>query len=182
MEDEKIIDLYFARSESAVAETREKYGAFLESVAWRILRSRQDTEEVVNDTYLGAWNAMPPNRPTGLRFFLAKITRNLSFTRLEYRNAGKRSALLVELDECLPDPRGSAEAAWEVRELARVLNRYLAKLDAERCALFLGRYFYNMTIPELAGKYGLTQRRVKYSLSKMRSGLREMLEKEGLPL
>ena len=106
MEDADIIALYVARSEQAIAETSSKYGSYLNSVAYNILRESSDTEEVVEDTYMAAWNAMPPERPKKLKHFLSRITRNLSFKRLEYNSAAKRSAsttvVLEELEECIP--------------------------------------------------------------------------------
>ena len=113
MEDSGIIDLFFRRSENAISETAAKYGNYLSSIAWRILNNREDSEEVVEDTYLKTWNAVPPTRPRVLKHFLSRITRNLCLDRLEYYAAEKRSAetvaLLDELEACLPDPRGSAE-------------------------------------------------------------------------
>lgn len=104
MEDQEIIQLYFCRSEDAIAQTQLKYGAFLTTVAYHILHSHEDTEEILNDTYLGAWNAIPPTKPACLRHFLSRITRNIAFDRFDYRNADKRSALETELDECIPAP------------------------------------------------------------------------------
>lgn len=109
MEDLKIINLFYERSELAIKETSGKYGAYLKQVAYNILRDLCDTEEVVNDTYMGAWKAIPPTRPSNLKHFLSRITRNLSFDRLDYRTAGKRQALFVELDECIPDEQNNVE-------------------------------------------------------------------------
>lgn len=103
MEDTEIITMYFERRESAIQETENKYGVYLNAVAYNILRSLDDTEEVVDDTYMAAWNTMPPTRPENLKHFLSRITRNLSFNKLDYKNAAKRHALFVELDECIPD-------------------------------------------------------------------------------
>ena len=109
MDDTKIIDLYFCRNESAITETARKYGGYLNQIAYNILRCREDTEEIVEDTYLAAWNSIPPTKPLVLKHFLSRITRNLSFTRLDYLTAGKRgyhmTTLLSELDECIPDHR-----------------------------------------------------------------------------
>ncbi|MDE6128876.1 MAG: hypothetical protein K2G16_06760, partial [Lachnospiraceae bacterium] len=102
MEDSEIIELYFARSEMAIWKTDKKYGDYLHQVAYHILRSLCDTEEIINDTYMGAWKAIPPTKPDSLKHFLSRITRNLSFDRLDYLNAGKRHALFVEMDECIP--------------------------------------------------------------------------------
>ena len=103
MEDFQIINLYLKRSEKAIEESKIKYGGYLNQIAYNILRDSRDTEEVVMDTFLGAWNAIPPTKPNSLKHYLSRIARNLSYNRLEYNLAGKRNALLVELDECIPD-------------------------------------------------------------------------------
>lgn len=184
MDDTQIIDLYFGRSESAIAETAAKYGAYLNQVAYNILRCREDTEEIVEDTYLSAWNAIPPTRPLVLKHFLSRITRNLSFTRLDYitakRRNGHMAVLLSELDECIPDYRSETEAVWETKQIASSLNRFLDTLTTEDCRIFLCRYYYNMTLSEVAEKYGLPQRNVKYRLSVMRKRLRKHLDREGI--
>ena len=120
MEDSKIIDLYFAGSDQAIEETSIKYGGYLNQIAYNILRDSSDTEEIVNDTYLGAWNAIPPTRPNSLKHYLSRITRNLSFNRLDYKLAGKRSAVLIELDECIPDKYSEVEIVLEAKEIGRL--------------------------------------------------------------
>ena len=184
MEDSGIIDLYFRRSESAISETASKYGNYLSSIAYRLLNSREDTEEVVEDTYLKTWNAIPPTRPKILKHFLSRITRNLSLDRLEYYAASKRSAesvpLLEELEACLPDPHGSAEKALEEKQLTELLNRFLAEQDPlTRCA-FLSRYYYAHTLKEVAAQVGLPEGKVRYLLTKARTDLRARLEREGI--
>ncbi len=128
MEDTEIIALYLERSEAAIRETDRKYKALLYWLSYRILRDGCDAEEVVDDTYLGAWNAIPPTVPDSLKHFLSRIARNLSLDRLDYRLAGKRRAQFVELDECIPDPRRSVEKVWEAKELGELLNRFLGTL------------------------------------------------------
>ena len=180
MEDIEIVKLYFERSEMAVQETEKKYSAFLHQVAYNILRSLCDTEEIVNDTYMGAWNAIPPTKPNSLKHFLSRITRNLSFDRLDYLHAQKRNALFVELDECIPDQQNDTERLWEAKEIGRVLNCFLQTLDDQTCAVFLARYYYAYSIKEIASQYALSVRRIKYLLSRTRDQLRIMLEKEGV--
>lgn len=184
MDDTQIIDLYFSRCESAIEETARKYGCYLNQIAYNILRCREDTEEIVEDTYLAAWNAIPPARPQVLKHFLSRITRNLSFTRLDYLTAGKRDrhmvTLLSELDDCIPDRRGGVEEAWEAKQLGQSLNRFLETLERTDCRIFLCRYYYNLSIPEIGEKYDLTERRVKYRLSVLRKQLRRHLNKEGV--
>lgn len=180
MKDAEIIALYLEKSESAIRETDNKYNAFLNRLVYNILRDALDTEEIIDDTYMGAWNAIPPTIPNSLKHFLSRIARNLSFDRLDYRLAGKRNALFVELDECIPDRQQNVEKIWEAKEIGNLLNCYLGTLDWKDCAVFLGRYFYSYSISELAAQYSLTQRQVKYILSKARNGLRVYLEKEGV--
>lgn len=182
MEDAGIVELYFARSEEAIRETEGKYGPFLKKLAYNILRSRRDVEEVVNDTYLGAWNAIPPTRPQCLKHFLSRIARNLSLDRLDYLTAGKRRGLLEELSECIPAPGPTVEEAWEAKEVGESLNRFLAGLDEEAREVFVGRYYYACALEELAGRTGLSRRRIKYLLGKTRKALRIHLEREGVRL
>ena len=184
MDDTHIIDLYFQRNESAIYETAAKYGAYLNQISYNILRSREDTEEIVEDTYFAAWNAIPPTRPLVLKHFLSRITRNLSFTRLDYLTAKRRSShmsvLLSELEECIPDERQDPENLLNSRETAKVINSFLGTLTREECKMFLCRYYYNLTIPEIAEKYRLKPRTVKYRLGLMRQSLKKHLEKEGI--
>ena len=183
MTDTQIIELYFQRRESAIECTDQKYGSYLNQVAFNILRCREDTEEVVEDTYLAAWNTIPPTVPDVLKHFLSRIARNLAFTRLDYLTAKRRSnhldILLSELEDCLPDHRGSAEDVFEAKELGVCLNRFLETLDQDDCRIFLNRYYYGLTITEIAVKFNIPQRRVKYRLSCLRSNLRSHLNKEG---
>ena len=184
MEDSGIIDLYFRRAESAIAETANKYGAYLHSIARRILGSPEDAEEVVEDTYLRTWNAIPPTRPKVLKHFLTRITRNLSFDRLEYYSAAKRDAgtvaLLDELEDCLPAPGSSPEQAVEEKELTELLNRFLSELEPTECCVFLSRYYYAHTVKEVAAEYNLPEGRVKYLLTKARTTLKTRLTEEGI--
>ena len=176
MEDLQIIELFFQRSEEAVSQTDRKYGRFLRSVAGRILSIPEDSEEVVNDTYLVAWNKIPPEVPKALKYYLSRITRNLALSRFDYGNAQKRSAFaevaISELEECIPDPAAQ-------RELTKTLNRFLSGLSRLDCALFVGRYFYNRTAAELGRKYDMREYQVKYRLKKLRAELKRFLEKEG---
>ncbi len=184
MEDTEIIDLYFQRQEAAISETSKKYGAYLNQVAYNILRSREDTEEILTDTYLAAWNTIPPQHPRVLRHYLSRITRNLSFDRMDYRMAEKRNsnmaAVLSELEECVPDRKNDLESIMETKEIGAVINRFLAELSKADCALFLNRYYYGMPIAVLEKSHGLTEGMVKYRLSSLRKKLRRCLEREGI--
>ena len=177
MDDSGIIELYFRRAETAIEETARKYGTYLNSVAYRILNSREDAEEIVGDTYLKTWNAIPPTRPRVLKHFLTRITRNLSFDRVEYYTT---VALLEELEACLPDPRGSAEQAVEEKEVTAILNRFLGELDELSCCVFLSRYYYAHTLKEVAAQYDLPEGKVRYLLTKTRERLKRQLTEEGI--
>lgn len=184
MEDQQIIGLYFARSESAIDETAKKYGAYLNTVVGNILRCPEDTEEIVSDVYLAAWNSMPPTWPNVLKHYLSRIARNLSFRRYAYLTADKRSnyteVMLSELEECIPDGRSDPAEVVEARALGRCINGFLASLSREDCGLFVSRYFYAQTLEELAKKYGSSPRKIKYHLEKLRFRLRTYLQKEGM--
>lgn len=186
MDDTQIIALYFSRSESAIMETAKKYGAYLNQIAYNILRCREDTEEIVEDTYFAAWNAIPPSRPAVLKHFLSRITRNLSFDRLDYNIAKRRNPhmhiLLSELDACIPDRKSSMEEIWEAKEIGNALNRFLETLDSTDCRIFLCRYFYNLSVSEISEKYHIPHRKVKYRLSRTRDSLHKFLDKEGIPV
>ena len=186
MDDTKIIKLYFQRSESAIAETARKFGAYLNQIAYNILRCREDTEEIVSDTYIAAWNSIPPTVPASLKHYLSRITRNLSFDRMDYLTAGRRNAhmniLLSELEDCLPDPQSSPEQQWEAKEIGQSLNRFLGSLGPEDCRIFLSRYFYGQTIRELTEACGISESKLKYRLACLRRKLRNQLEKEGIAL
>lgn len=182
MKDSEIVALYLERQETAILETETKYGKYLSTVVWRILRDESDTEEIVNDVYMRAWKAIPPTIPENLKLFLARIARNLSFDRMSYRTAGKRNAIQVELDESVPAAESGPEEAWEAREIGEVLNRFLGELDRKTCAVFVARYYYAFSITELAKRYGLSERQAKYLLQKTRGKLKEYLEKAGVTL
>lgn len=184
MEDTQIVALFFSRSEEAIAETSKKYGSYLKTIACNILPSSEDAEEIINDVYLAAWESIPPKRPPVLKYYLSRIARNLCFKRIEYLTAGKRGGnadiLLSELEECIPDTCKDMEEILEAKEMGRLLNRFLGTLDSGDRKLFLSRYYYAMTAPELAEKYGCSIRQVKYRLGKMRKELKHTLQKGGL--
>ncbi len=182
MEDSRIIELYWKREEHAILETSRRYGAYCFAVADHILSNVQDSEECVNDTWLRAWNSMPPQRPNQLRLFLAKITRNLSFDKFKARSAGKRGSgetavALDELEECLPSS-SSVEAEIAAKELEDCVNRFLHALPERECNVFLRRYFYVESAAEIAEAYGLKESNVWMILSRTRKKLRSFLEKE----
>ena len=183
MEDGQIIELYWNRDQRAIGETDGKYGRLLHSIAWNLLRSREDSEECVNDTYLRAWEAIPPARPGAFRTWLGQITRNLSLDRWKRRRAEKRGGgaevLLGELEDCLPASLGP-ERAVEDGELAELLSAFLRGLSREGRAMFLRRYWYGESVAEVAVALGCGEGKVKSSLFRSRKALREYLEKEGI--
>lgn len=185
MEDEEIIGLYFARIERAIEETRTKYGRMCRSIAYGILKSLEDAEECESDTYLRAWDTMPPTRPAVLPAYLGKLTRNLSLDRYDYLHAEKRGGgeipvLLDELAECVPDSGGLD--ALDDTALKDALNGFLEALPPEGRKIFLRRYWFGDSVAEIARRYGFTASKVKMSLLRSRQRLESALEKEGISL
>ena len=183
MDDGSIVDLYLARDETAIAQTSGKYGAALRTLANRILCDEPASEECENDTYLEAWNRIPPHEPRDYFFpFIGRITRHLAIDRCRRRDAQKRSALLCELTAelalCLP-AKENVEAEVNASELAAVIRRFLAGCTDEQRGIFLRRYWYFDTIPAVAARFGFTQSKVKVTLHRLRERLRAVLEEEG---
>lgn len=183
MEDTKIIDLYFARDEQALAETSKKYGRYCFSLANAILNNAEDSEETVSDTYWKTWAAIPPTRPACFRMFLAKITRNLAFTRRRSADAQKRGgsemdAVLDELNECISAP-GSVEDGLNLKELQRTIIRFLDTVSINDQNIFLRRYFFVEETEVIAQRYGLRNTAVRKSLSRTRQKLKVYLIREG---
>ena len=183
MEDSKIVELYWQKNEKAIKETNTKYGAYCYTIADNILHNREDSEECVNDTWLKAWNAMPPQKPTKLQMFLAKITRNLSFNRFNARSAEKRGGgeivlVLDELAECLAS-ESDVVSEYEVRELGRCIQKFVRALPERDCNVFVRRYFFTEPVAQIAKKYGLTENNVMVILSRIRTKLKNYLIKEG---
>ena len=173
MDDKQILDLYWERSEVAISETSKKYGKYCRYIAFNILHNDEDSEECVNDTYLRAWNSIPPNRPSVLKTFLGKITRNLSLDRYELlnakkRNGGQMSLIFDEIQECIPS-LDSTENIVEEIALTDILNRFLSSLSLEQRKIFMRRYWYLSPIKE-----------IKMSLFRSRNELKKLLEKEGI--
>lgn len=186
MEDGQIVQLYWERSEDAIAETAEKYGAYCHSISYGILRNNQDAEECVTDTYLRAWNAIPPQRPVRLPAFLGKITRNLSLDRYRRRSAkmrgfGQVTVALDELEWSVPDPN-DLEKITEQAALTASLERFLQCLPQDKRQAFLLRYWYFRSIQEIAGSLHMTESKVTSLLHRTRKELKAHLEKEGICL
>ena len=186
MRDTEILDLYFKRSEQAIVETQQAYGNYCYSIAWNILHVKEDSEECVNDTWMRAWNAIPPSRPNHLSLFLGTITRNLSFDRWKQKNALKRGngemeAALDELAECIPD-QNRTEDIVEEKELQRQLNQFLGTLKEKERVIFLRRYWYAEEYNEIAKHCGIKLNTVKTTLFRVRGKLKAYLEQEGVVL
>lgn len=183
MEDTGIIALYWQRDERAIAETDTKYGSLCRRIAMNILRCFSDSEECVSDTYLRAWDTMPPQRPESLRAYLGRIVRNLSISRYRALHAQKRYAgaevLLSELGECVSAPESVSHRA-EAGELTELIERWLGTLGGEDRALFLRRYWYGDAVGELAGELGVRPNALTKRLTRLREGLRRYLESEGV--
>lgn len=183
MEDERIVDLYWARSESAISETETKYGHYLHKIAMNILNNQEDTQESVNDTYLAAWNSMPDNRPSILQAYLAKLTRRISIDRFRYKTREKRGASqyaisLSELEECL-SAGNTTEEHVEAGLLSESIAAYLESLPSKTRRAFLGRYYYLDSMKEVAAYCGMTEAACKSLLHRTRLGLKTHLQKEG---
>lgn len=184
MEDAQIVDLYWERNEYALIKTSEKYGKLCFSVAFNILNNHEDSEECVNDTYLEAWEAMPPHRPNFLSAFLAKITRNNAIIRIRFLNRKKRKSiqtdiLLSELDECLPSDK-SAEDKFDETYVAEIISKYLYSVSQNKAAIFVFRYFFCYSIEDLSAKTGYSQNKITSMLFRMRNELKNQLEKGGI--
>ena len=184
MEGEAILELYFARDEAALAETNRKYGSYCFTVANAVLDCREDAEETVSDTLLRTWDAIPPQRPKYLRLFLAKIARNLAFTRWRKKNARRRGGgetelALEELAGCIPGGE-RADDRLNARELAATIRRFLNTLPERDQDIFLRRYFFLEESAVIAARYGMTESKVKMQLSRTRAKLRAHLEGEGI--
>lgn len=184
MNDQDIIALYWQREEQAIRATGEKYGAYCHRISYNILCSHPDAEECVNDTWMKAWNTMPPQRPDRLAAFLGRIVRNLSLNRYKQNHAQKRGGgqmelALSELEECIPDAMG-IEQILEGRLLNRLLDQFLASQPEQKRNIFIRRYWYLSSIREIAGNYGISQSKVTSMLHRMRLELKGILEKEGI--
>lgn len=186
MEDNQILELYWKRQETAITRTAEKYGRFCQAISYNILHNREDAEECVNDTWLNAWNSMPPHYPNRLSAYLGKLTRNLSINRFrsygaEKRGGGQAALALSELADCVP-AAGGVEEAVEEMVLVDAIEMFLYGLAEQKRNIFIRRYWYLTPVKELARIYGMSEGRVTSMLFRMRRELRGQLEKEGIVL
>ena len=182
MDDSKIIELFFDRNEDAIKHTDDAYGRRLFHLADNIVHNDQDAEESVNDTYMKAWDTIPPQRPEHFFAYIAKICRNFALKRIDWQKAKKRNAEVVtltqEMENCIPDTYRDMEA--DERELGRILDAFLRTLTPENQMVFLRRYWYVDTIAEIAVRYGISESAVQMRLNRTRSKLAMYLAKEGI--
>ena len=186
MEDEQIIQLYFRRSEDAIAETAVKYGYYCRNISYGILRNMEDAEECETDTYLRVWNSIPPERPRYFSAYLGKIVRNLSLSRYrrttaKFRGGSQLRLAYEELEQCIPS-RCSVEDAVEETILVHALEAFLHHLPQEKRRVFLLRYWYFRSIAEICDQLQLSEPKVRSMLFRMRKDLKTYLEKEGITL
>lgn len=184
MEDQHIVELYWARDEEAIRHTADRYGQYCYAIAYNILSVREDSEECVNDTYLDAWNSMPPHRPNVLSAFLGKITRRIAIdrwrvSRAQKRGGGEMALALDELSECVA-AQSDVTREVETLEVAAGVQRFLGTLSDTERRIFVRRYWHMEPIADLAERFGFGQSRVKSMLHRTRAKLRRYLEEEGL--
>ncbi len=183
MEDAKIVELYWARSQRAISETASKYGNYCTSIAKNILGNYEDAEECVNDTYMKTWNSLPPHRPQMLSTFLGKITRNLSFNQYKMKHADKRGGyeipiILDELSECVSG-HDDVEKMIEYKAIVGEINAFLRELSREKRNIFIYRYWYSISVTDIAQICGMKENTVSMILSRTRKKLREYLTERG---
>ena len=181
MNDQEIIALYWAKEERAISATAEKYGGYCHTIAYNILYDHFEAEECVNDTYLGAWNSIPPQRPNRLAAFLGKITRNLALNRYKRNHAAKRGGeqveiALSELENCIPDVKGVEQVAEEAL-LVSVINRFLVAKAKTKRNIFILRYWFLYSIRDIADMYGEREKKKKALWIRMRNELKKLIVK-----
>ena len=183
MEDKEIVELYWARSENAIAETDKKYGRYCHYIAYQILSDNSDAEEIVNDTYLKTWNTVPPNYPDPLKAYVGMISNQLALNRYEEKTAEKRGGgrmplIYHELDECIADENETEDLA-ESLVLRDLLNRFIWSLPKKTRNIFVRRYWYASSLTEIAEDYGMKENAVAMLMFRTRQKLKDFLEKEG---
>lgn len=184
LSDDAIIELYWKREEKAIKETDVKYGRYLFTVAYNIVHDRLDCEECLNDTYLGTWNSIPPARPSVFNVFLSRITRNLAVDRYKMSTALKRvptelTLSMEDLEDCVPDGALSMEEAYALSALKEIMKRFIATLDEREEFIFVCRYYYADRISLIAKMLQISEKTVSRELSRMKSALKEQLQKGG---
>ncbi len=184
MEDSQIVTLYWERNEQAIQATATKYGRYCYTIAYNILFNKEDADESVNDTYMSAWERIPPHRPSVLSTFLGKITRRISLNKWRYKTTAKRGGgevvlAINELDECIPSGQ-SVEQTVELKELSKAINRFLGSLPEVERDLFVSRYWFLASINEISKQFQFSESKTKSMLFRSREKLRKLLLEEGL--
>lgn len=183
LQDDDIIQLYWERDETAITATDDKYGRYLYTIAYNILHDKMDCEECLNDTYLGTWNRIPPERPNVFQVFLSRITRNIAVDKYRKKTAGKRiptemTVCLNELDDCIP-AIDTLEQQYYSGEIANIINNYLKTLSQRALTIFICRYYFSDSIASIAAMFNVNQSTIFRTLTKIREGLKERLKQEG---
>ena len=178
IDDEKIIDLFFERSEQGIRELDNKYGAVCHNLSYNIVNNRQDAEECVNDAYLGAWNAIPPVHPNPLLSYIVKIVRNISLKIYWRKESAKRNSTYTiamgEIETCIADPN-TVETEIEARELARIIEAFLDTLTVKERVIFMRRYAYADTYADIAKRVGISEKNVSVRLTLIRQKMKQYL-------
>ena len=185
LDDKKIIELFFMRSEHAIIELSQKYGSVFKKVAFNILNNKEDTEECLNDAYLGTWKTIPPQKPNSLLSYVCQIVRNLAIKKYHRNTAAKRNSIydiaLDELENCFPSS-DSVEEEFNAVETAQIIDRFLATLDKENGIMFVRRYWYADSVDDLAKLFKTSNHNISVHLSRTREKLKKYLIKEGVTL
>lgn len=185
MDDKRIIDLLWLRDEAGLEATKQKYGRLCYSVAYNILGDTRDSEEAVNDTYLGVWNSIPPHRPDILSSFIIRITRNVSLKLFRRKTAEKRRSnvgeSIEELGECIPDT-ANVDSVLEAKELSVYIDRFLRELKESDRIVFLRRYWFCDSIADIAKRFGASEGKIKMQLCRTRQRLQKYLSEEGVSI
>lgn len=181
MDDKEIIELLYNNDEPGMKALSEKFSRLIAQICRGMLHSKEDAEEITNDTLLAVWDAIPPERPENLTGFVCKIARRLAVSRVRYNTAAMRNYdLITELDECLPDERGSVEQQAEAAELSDYINKWLGTLSPKKRRLFMQRYYYMRTVKEAAAECGMSKTAATTALMRLREALKVYLNERGM--
>lgn len=178
MEDIEIIELYTNKNQEGITQTANKYGKLLYKIAFGVLTNHEDSEETVNDSYQGLWEIIPPKKPDNLRAFVCRITRNLAITRFRKVHAQKREGVILELSEIIPDTK-SLEQSIDLKELTTSIESFLLNIPKEDRVLFVKRYFFNISIKDLAVETKIAENKITSKLFRIRKKLKTQLLQEG---
>ena len=186
MTDDEIIGLFWKRSEEAISEAKMKYGGYCAAVSRNILQDERDVEECMQDTFFNAWNSIPPQRPSILKAFLARIARNISINLYKKKYAQKRNSSLEipidELSDCIPDHKNDVEHITDGRLITNCINMFLKKQTKVNSDIFVCRYWFIYSIREISNVFGISESKVNSILYRMRISLKDELEKAGVVL